>query len=157
MAIKVGARIDGLAELYAALGSSADQLDAAIADVLNATGLELETEIKRRYDRSPATGRIYQKYNPRRTHQASAPGQPPRSDTGRLSNSVLYRKVSQLVVEVVTAGGKDGDKDGAIKYAAALEYGTATIKPRPLWRQVALEAEPKLKQRLERTVAAFTR
>lgn len=147
MAIKVGARMEGLAELRAALGAGAAELDAGIDNAINATGLEIRTEIIRQYNSGPASGRVYQKYNPRRTHQASAPGQAPMTDTGRLANETAFRRVGPLTVEVANR----------LQYAAALEYGTATIRPRPVWRQVALEAEPKLKRRLETTVAAFTR
>ena len=34
------------------------------------------------------TGKTYQKYEPRRTHTASAPNQPPASDTGFLANNI---------------------------------------------------------------------
>lgn len=147
MSIRVGARIEGLAALYAALDGATAELDAAIGGVLDATGLEVRSEIIRRYNSGPATGRIYQKYNPRRTHQASAPGQAPMSDTGRLANATTYKKDRPLAVAV----------ENRLEYATALEYGTRTIRARPVWRQVALEAEPKLKRRLETTVAAFTR
>ena len=39
----------------------------------------------------PKTGRIYEKYNPRRTHRASAPGQAPASDTGNLVSQIHYQ------------------------------------------------------------------
>lgn len=39
-------------------------------------------------ERGPASGRIYEKYKPRRTHQASAPGERPMGDQGRLAGSV---------------------------------------------------------------------
>ena len=147
MAITVGARIDGLEQLRAALGSASVELDTAINQVMDATGLEIRTEIIRRYNSGPATGRVYQKYKPRRTHQASAPGQAPMSDTGRLANATTFSRIGPVTVAV----------ENRLEYATALEHGTATIRPRPVWRQVALEAEPKLKRRLETTVAAFTR
>ena len=34
------------------------------------------------------TGRIYEKYNPRRTHQASVAGEPPATDTGFLVSQI---------------------------------------------------------------------
>ncbi len=141
------ARLEGLEELRAALDGKTEELDRAIGQVLNATGLELRTEIIRRYNRGPASGRIYQKYKPRRTHQASAPGQAPMSDTGRLANATTYSTIGPLTVEV----------RNNLQYARALEYGTARIAQRPAWRPALLAAEPKLKRRLETTVAAFTR
>lgn len=38
--------------------------------------------------RGPVSGRFYEKYKPRRTHQASAAGERPASDTGRLASSI---------------------------------------------------------------------
>ena len=40
--------------------------------------------------RGPATGRLYKKYKPQRIHRASAPGQYPMSDTGRLASSIKH-------------------------------------------------------------------
>lgn len=73
---------------------------------------------------SPATGRVYRRRGGV-THQASAPGEPPASDTGTL------------------AGRIDTDYDyvqlrGAVvartNYSRHLEYGTQRMQPRPFMR-----------------------
>jgi len=69
------------------------------------------------------TGEVYQKYNPRRTHRASAPGQAPATDTGRLIGSITQQKVSD--------GWLVGSK---VKYSVWLEYGTRTMAERPFFR-----------------------
>lgn len=67
-------------------------LRSATHETLIDTITELTTETHRiavsGIQRGPSTGRLYQKSNPRRQHQASAPGEYPQSDTGRLASSV---------------------------------------------------------------------
>lgn len=71
----------------------------------------------------PKTGRVYQRRGVE--HQASAPGEAPASDTGRLVNSITTSYDTQNLVGTVNAG---------TKYAAYLEYGTAKMEPRPFMR-----------------------
>ena len=57
----------------------------------------------------------------RKAHQASAPGQAPATDTGKLVNSIHAKKESRFVW-VVGVGAK---------YGKALELGTRRMAPRP--------------------------
>lgn len=70
------------------------KLAAEGEDVVHELVTELTLDVHRRavrgVQRGPASGRIYQKYRPRRTHQASAPGEYPASDTGRLASSIEF-------------------------------------------------------------------
>jgi hypothetical protein len=77
----------------------------------------------------PKTGRIYKKTNPRRTHQASAPGQPPAADLGALmaSASVIVPKQGDLFQVTAKA-------NWSTNYARGLELGTDTVDPRPYAR-----------------------
>lgn len=88
---------------------------------------------------TPKTGRIYR----RRTveHQASAPGEPPASDTGRLVASIRTDYDTSELVGRVTA---------STEYAAALEYGTARMAPRPFMRPALANK----RQEIEEIVAA---
>ena len=97
-------------------------------------GLQIEETAKRSIQSGDKSGRIYQKYNPRRTHKASAAGQAPASDTGALVNSIRTERVDKGAD--VKAGG------GATDYAVHLEFGTSTILPRP-YMQPALEQNRK--------------
>jgi len=78
------------------------------------------------------TGITYEKYEPRRTHTASAPNQPPASDTGFL--------VSQITMKVKTHsnGSVEGSIISAAPYSKALEFGTTNMTERP-FMQPALE------------------
>lgn len=69
------------------------------------------------------TGRLYLRYRGGKNpiaHRASAPGEPPKTDTGRLVASIRTN-FYDLTAEV----GSD------VKYSAFLETGTSKMKPRP--------------------------
>ena len=78
------------------------------------------------------TGKLYEKYNPRRTHRASAPNQPPASDTGflvsQISTSVKKEPNGVVVGQIISAA----------PYSAHLEFGTTNMTERP-FMQPALE------------------
>lgn len=73
---------------------------------------------------TPKTGRIYRRRGVE--HQASAPGEPPASDTGRLVGSIRmdFTRIEELTGVVNARAG----------YAAHLEYGTSRMAPRPFMR-----------------------
>lgn len=86
----------------------------------------------------PKTGRMYGK------HQASAPGEAPASDTGRLVNSRtvdLFEARLQARLTYRTA------------YAAALEFGTEKMEPRPFLnralREVSAEGREMIAQEIK--------
>tara|TARA_R110002050_G_scaffold235889_1_gene371752 strand:- start:93 stop:542 length:450 start_codon:yes stop_codon:yes gene_type:complete len=67
------------------------------------------------------SGIVYEKYNPRRTHRASAPGESPASDTGNLVSKIIVKQQSKDKVNV----------ESNANYSAFLEYGTSKMQPRP--------------------------
>jgi len=78
------------------------------------------------------TGRTYEKYEPRRTHIASAPNQPPASDTGFLASNIT------MEVDVKTNGTVVGQIISSAPYSKHLEFGTTNMTERP-FMQPALE------------------
>ncbi len=78
------------------------------------------------------TGRTYEKYEPRRTHIASAPNQPPASDTGFLASNIT------MGVDVKTNGTVVGQIISSAPYSKHLEFGTTNMTERP-FMQPALE------------------
>ncbi len=75
----------------------------------------------------PKTGRIYRK-SKGVTHQASAPGEPPAADTGRLAGSNDVRGFpGQLMAEA----------SERTEYAAKLEFGDSKVEARPHMRRAA--------------------
>ena len=78
------------------------------------------------------TGKTYQKYEPRRTHTASAPNQPPASDTGFLASQIT------MDINVKSNGTVIGQIISAAPYSKHLEFGTTNMTERP-FMQPALE------------------
>jgi hypothetical protein len=95
---------------------------AGAIDGLNAVGLAMLNSAKRKIQKGPASGITYQKYGPRRVHQASAPGEAPATDTGGLVNSGFH-ELDESALEVSVGFAKF--------YAALLEYGTRIMEKRP--------------------------
>ena len=81
---------------------------------------------------SGGTGRTYEKYEPRRTHTASAPNQPPASDTGFLASNITMK------VDVKANGSVVGQIISSAPYSKHLEFGTTNMTERP-FMQPALE------------------
>lgn len=84
---------------------------------------EVRNEMVSLITNGPKTGRIYRRRGVE--HQASAPGQPPATDTGRLVNSITTDYKAAKLMGTVTA---------RTAYAAYLEYGTEKMAPRPFAR-----------------------
>jgi hypothetical protein len=127
-------------------------LDAFLHDINGPVGHDIE---RRSYNVENAakrllvmhgSGRVYdttffrdrqgrlRKGRPRVPHQASAPGEPPASDTGRLLASIGHRLGTD-------ADGVYGEIFAGTNYAAFLEYGTRDMDPRPFMRPALIEGE----------------
>lgn len=78
------------------------------------------------------TGRLYEKYEPRRSHRASAPNEPPASDTGFLVSQIT------MDVDVKPNGTVVGQIISAAPYSKHLEFGTTNMTERP-FMQPALQ------------------
>lgn len=92
--------------------------------------------------RRSAGGRVYQIQNASgsyRTHQASAPGDPPAVDTGKLIRSIETEQDGASAAVIVRA-----------PYAYLLEFGTRHIAPRPF-------LGPALEKLRKRIVALFVK
>ena len=104
-----------------------EQLEGAIrralAVALVRAAEEVRTEAIRLILSTQKTGRLYRRRGAE--HQASAPGEPPATDTGRLVNSINTEVDTQNLVVRVTANAAHAD---------ALEFGTRNMEPRPFMR-----------------------
>lgn len=90
----------------------------------------------------PGTGRTYQR-GKTVFHTASAPGEPPAPDTGRLRASVATEvlRAPDEVIGIVSAN---------MQYAAHLELGTERIKPRPYLSRIPREFGNRLRETFAR-------
>jgi phage gpG-like protein len=141
LSIKI--KVEGITELREALTNLEVQFDEALENALSITILEARNRVIDGIAKGLASGRIYEKSNPQRTHQASAPGQPPMTDTGALVRSI---KVDFLPGSAMVGS--------PLAYAAYLEYGTRKMAPRPLWLPVAEAIPPILRENIEIELAS---
>lgn len=117
------------------------ELGERLETTLDKRALQLQAEVKRElskpgtgttyttkfFTRGRGEGRLVIPYGKRVPHTASAPGNPPAVDTGRLRASIAWQRISKYRRVVGTN----------VIYAPYLELGTDRIKPRPFLRPAA--------------------
>lgn len=140
-------RLEGSERLQRELRRLSDDLRREVGQVVLGAAIEMRADIVQRIQRGPASGITYKKSNPTRTHTASAPGQPPMSDTGRLANSITFDRVGDLTATV----------GSALNYAPWLEYGTSRMEARPFFRPAVERMRPKYIGKLEDIIRRATR
>lgn len=99
----------------------------------------IEGTAKQKIQRGPKTGRLYK--HGMIKHRASAPGQAPASDTGRLVSSIR-NSTQELLAEV----------GSALKYAQYLEQGTKKMEIRPFLSSALEENTPKIEQLIQQAI-----
>lgn len=142
--------MDGLEQLLSALRAAGKDATDEVAKAVTKTALDVDRNIKKRMQQSPASGRVYRRgkgRNRSRLHRASAPGQAPAMDSGDLINSIMFRQETPLTATV---------SSNAI-YGRRLEYGGTDsrgvyIAPRPAWRPAVEKMTPKFRERIEEAV-----
>ena len=117
-----------------------------IGKAIATSALEVQSHAQRSIQRAPRGGEPYVRYAPRREGVASAPGETPATDTGRLVSSV-FAQIQPLSAEV----GTDVD------YGTHLEFGTVKMGARP-WLHPAFEAlKKRIRERILRAAEAANR
>ena len=92
------------------------------------------------------TGKTYQKYEPRRTHTASAPNQPPASDTGFLVSQIT------MDVDVKPNGTVVGQIISAPPYSKHLEFGTVNMTERPFMQPALMKNKRKIQSMFKKGI-----
>ena len=139
-------RLEGSEALQAALREASDDVRKAAAKEVKAAAIRLRKNVVRALSK-PGGGDIYQKYNPRRMHRASAPGKPPATDTGRLRNSIEWDVLGPLTA---TVGSN-------VVYSVHLEYGTRRMAARPFFRPAVERMRKEFAKRLEAAISGALR
>lgn len=120
----------GIAEYARRVGFSMEEAVEVVGEAVQAQAKELILT-------SPATGHVYYRDNPPRIHRASAPGEPPADDTGRLHASIKLRmvKINQYASAAVVGS--------SLPYALELErFGPeGNGETRPFLRPAVLLVE----------------
>lgn len=139
--MSAGIKLEGADKLIAAFSKLSKEAQEEAGKAVQATAIEVRGNIVKRYQKGPASGKVYTRGNVK--HQASAPGEAPATDTGRLASGTEYRMTGTMSAEV----------GNNVQYGPWLEFGTQNIAPRPAWRPEVLEAQPKFLQRMETALA----
>jgi len=132
-------------EVQKALRDHGEKAVRAIGKAVQAAGLEISTDIRKRVERGPKTGITYTRGNI--VHRASAPGEAPASDSGDLASSVAYSMKGPLTAEIISR----------LPRATYLEFGTQSIAPRPSWVPAVEKYSPKFQLRITTAIARLTR
>ena len=106
-------------------------------------GFKVKGEMIRRIKSPPKTGHTYRRRGI--VHQASAPGEAPATDTGKLIGSISDPKPNFATLSVTI--------NVSANYAASLEYGTQKMEPRPYARVSLNVTLPSVIQDVERAVS----
>jgi len=139
--------LEGSDQLQRELRRLSGDLRDDVGKMVLATAVEMRTDIVKSIQRGPASGLTYKKSNPTRTHTASAPGQPPMTDTGVLANSITFDRIGDLTATV----------SSNLNYATWLEYGTSSMAARPFFRPAVERMRPKYIGKLEDIIRRATR
>ena len=95
--------------------------EEAVIDTINDIAMDTQNEAVRGIQRGPASGRTYKRGTV--THTASAAGQFPMSDTGRLAANVEFEIATKSKAVAVVGTN--------IAYGPHLEFGTSKMAARP--------------------------
>lgn len=126
---KLITRILGTKSLMQKLRAMPEELRAPVRQAVQISVIKVHGDAVTALNRGPATGRIYEKYKPRRTHKASAPGDAPMTDTGALAALTTWRMADD---------GLSGVVESLADYGRHLEFGTGSMLARP-WLFPAFE------------------
>lgn len=110
------------------LGKVAQKAVEEVRRALRRGALKIENTAVDGIISPPKTGRVYQsKYRKGAKHQASAPGEFPAADSGRLHQSITTAEAS-------TGGSIRFETGSNVDYGPHLEFGTVNMEPRPFMK-----------------------
>jgi len=115
-----------------------EQLQKPLEEAIMVGGQLIRGEAIKSIQTGAKSGIVYEKYNPRRSHRASAPGQSPASDTGNLVSKIIVKNNKDTVRVQSNAN-----------YSKFLEFGTSKMLARPFM----FPAKEKSKKRIVQITA----
>ena len=119
--MQISIQVKGFKKVMASLKNLEQDLEKPFREVIAGGAQLIRGEAIKSIQSGPKSGRIYEKYNPRRTHRASAPGQAPASDTGNLVRNIVVKQENPDLVK--------GESNA--NYSSFLEFGTSKMLARP--------------------------
>lgn len=140
---KISIKVQGVDELFADLKRLGAISEDAVVDTINDLAMDTHSNAVQGIQRGPASGRTYTRGNV--THRASAEGEYPMSDTGRLASNVEFTVASKSKPQAEVGTN--------IIYGRWLEFGTSKMAARPWLERSFIKAakgvETELKAKLE--------
>jgi len=119
--MEVTLKVKNLKKVMGQLSKLNKQLEPDFQEIVKGGAQLIRGEAVKSIQSGAKSGIVYEKYNPRRTHRASAPGEAPASDTGNLVSKIIVKQKSKNITNV----------ESNANYSAFLEYGTSKMEPRP--------------------------
>ena len=114
-------RVTNLKKVLSQLENLDKQLEPDFQEIVKGGAQLIRGEAIKSIQTGAKSGVMYQMYNPRREHRASAPGQAPASDTGNLVSKIIVKQKTRNITNV----------ESNADYSAFLEYGTSKMEARP--------------------------
>ena len=134
--MKIGIQVKNLNVALKKFDTLKKDLETPFREVIAGGAQLIRGQAIRSIQTGPKSGRIYEKYNPRRTHRASAPGQAPASDTGNLVSQIRVREENKDLIKV----------ESNALYSSFLEFGTSKMLARPFLFPATERSRPKIIQ-----------
>jgi len=113
--------VKNLKKVLSQLDKLEKDMEIPFQEIVKGGGQLIRTEAIKSIQTGSKSGVMYQMYNPRREHRASAPGEAPASDTGNLVSKIIVKQKSKDITSV----------ESNADYSAYLEYGTSKMEARP--------------------------
>ena len=114
-------KTSNLKKVMSQLNRLGKDMEQPFQEIVKGGGQLIRGEAIKSIQTGAKSGVMYQMYNPRREHRASAPGQAPASDTGNLVSKIIVKQKDANVTNV----------ESNANYSAYLEYGTSKMEARP--------------------------
>ena len=118
--MQISIKVSGLEKALEVLRKAETELQEPIKDTLKGGAQLIRGEAIKSIQSGSKTGRTYKRYNPTRTHKASAPGEAPASDTGNLVSNIMVQEKGDSI-----------EVQSNAEYSKFLEYGTSKMEARP--------------------------
>ena len=113
-------KVSNLKKVLSQLDKLEKDMEIPFQEIVKGGGQLIRAEAIKSIQTGAKSGVLYQMYNPRREHRASAPGQAPASDTGNLVSKIIVKNNKDVVRVQSNAN-----------YSKFLEFGTSKMLARP--------------------------
>lgn len=139
----ISIEMEGIEALTRQLAGLKGDAEKITFDTVTRLALETHNLAKEGIQRGPKSGRVYGK----RGHRASAPGEYPATDTGRLASSVTMVLPAVAAPRITATVGTD------VIYGRHLEFGTSNMAARPWLFPSWIKAKARVEMRLKEQIA----